>query len=433
MDFDELDIIEDARELARGPRVYAFSDLHCDHKANLDLLRGLPVRSRDILIVAGDISHQIPILTETLTVLKSKFREVFFCPGNHDLWLDKADGCADSLTKLKLVEDVCARLGVRTKQAEIDGVLFVPLYSWYEPAFDAEPDVTGVDADHFPPPEKALGDFMRCRWPAGLSGSDASLAKHFDEMNEEFHPAVSSKPVISFSHFLPRPELLPEKRALAYPPLAKVVGSAPLRQRVERLVGEASQHVCHIFGHTHYGWSQTLDGVRYLQAAIASPSEWSKRGFALELKKVPQVERRKASDGGLQAFSSCSSLSTMASWSDEDEGRSGPEHGEPALVYDPELVSEKCPGIPQYSALWSDHYESYGRDAHCPRARLWLYRNGRGDEAVRTAVKTLLLEGQQVTDAAVDAQLKLLGPKQASTPALHRGAVARSWGTARAA
>jgi Icc-related predicted phosphoesterase len=55
-------------------------------------------------------------------------------------------------------------------------------------------------------------------------------------------------------------ELMPEKRYLFFPNLSKVVGSTPLQERVEALRPDI-----HLFGHTHFGWDQTIDGVRYMQ------------------------------------------------------------------------------------------------------------------------------------------------------------------------
>ena len=52
-------------------------------------------------------------------------------------------------------------------------------------------------------------------------------------------------PVVSFSHFLPRPDLLPEKRMLYHPNLAKAAGSDYLEARVRRL-----RPLAHVFGHT---------------------------------------------------------------------------------------------------------------------------------------------------------------------------------------
>ena len=33
----------------------------------------------------------------------------------------------------------------------------------------------------------------------------------------------------------------------------------------------------HVFGHTHFGWDHTLDGIRYIQAPVSYPNEWKQR------------------------------------------------------------------------------------------------------------------------------------------------------------
>ena len=50
--------------------------------------------------------------------------------------------------------------------------------------------------------------------------------------------------------------LLPEKRYLFYPNLAKAAGSAPLARRIQAL-----QPDIHIFGHTHFSWDTQLHGA----------------------------------------------------------------------------------------------------------------------------------------------------------------------------
>ena len=75
--------------------------------------------------------------------------------------------------------------------------------------------------------------------------------------------------VISFSHFVPRRELIPEKRFLAHGGLIpKISGSDYLYKQIQRL-----QPDVHIFGHTHIPIDITLDGVRYVQWALGGPRE----------------------------------------------------------------------------------------------------------------------------------------------------------------
>ena len=69
-----------------------------------------------------------------------------------------------------------------------------------------------------------------------------------------------SDTVISFSHYLPRQDLCPEKRFLLEPMLTRVIGSIPLEKQIRRL----RPHL-HVFGHTHIPIDLEVDGIRYVQ------------------------------------------------------------------------------------------------------------------------------------------------------------------------
>ena len=43
-------------------RIFAISDLHTDYEANMEFVESLPPRPEDVLIVAGDVSDDIPRL-----------------------------------------------------------------------------------------------------------------------------------------------------------------------------------------------------------------------------------------------------------------------------------------------------------------------------------------------------------------------------------
>eukprot|EP00747_Dinoflagellata_sp_TGD_P120576 gnl/TRDRNA2_/TRDRNA2_173275_c2_seq8.p1 gnl/TRDRNA2_/TRDRNA2_173275_c2~~gnl/TRDRNA2_/TRDRNA2_173275_c2_seq8.p1 ORF type:complete len:540 (+),score=113.69 gnl/TRDRNA2_/TRDRNA2_173275_c2_seq8:109-1728(+) len=352
------------------PRIWAVSDIHTDYDENLQRLKALSSYRNDILLLAGDVSHKPNRLRETLQVLREKFAEVFFCPGNHDLWLspgtkrkpEEADNCADSLEKLALVERICAEEKVRTKPACVGGVVVVPMLSWYEAGFDTDPDIPDPE---ILPVEKQGTDFVACKWPDGLSPMDGSLARHFDSLNSDEIPeeAAGGAPVVSFSHFLPRRELLPEKRFLFYPNLPKMVGSMSLGERVERL----SPRV-HVFGHTHYGWSAELDGTTYVQAAVAYPQERTSRGFSLAL-------------------------------TDPDGVQASP----PALVFD----GSAEPGrIPAYSAFWSGYYTKHPR---CPSDLRWIYGEKRTGKDVLPALRAVVASGAPVDLEAILRNMLLPG------------------------
>jgi len=258
----------------------------------------LGAHAHDALIVAGDVSDDLEVLERTLAELRSRFAHVFFCPGNHELWSETAASrrahppAANSLEKLDRLLQLCARLGVHTGPLRVGAgpgatpVLVVPLLSWHEEAFDTEPALSTLEV---PRAQLVMKDFVACKWPPGLPAQD--VARVLDARNEaEWQRAGcdvaamvraargAGEPVVSFSHFLPRLELCPEKRFLFFPNLVKAVGSRWLGARVAALAPDL-----HVFGHTHFGCDATLDGVRYVQASLSYPQEREQRMSTIAL------------------------------------------------------------------------------------------------------------------------------------------------------
>uniref|UniRef100_A0A061RPM6 Metallo-dependent protein n=1 Tax=Tetraselmis sp. GSL018 TaxID=582737 RepID=A0A061RPM6_9CHLO len=132
-------------------RVLALSDVHTDHKQNQQWVEELSSTDflHDVLVVAGDISDQLHQLRATLISLREKFLEVFFCPGNHDLWHkrdERLNGVvsAHSIDRLQGLLQLCCEIGVKTEPAEVNGVWICPIFSWYHSDFDREPDIPGA-------------------------------------------------------------------------------------------------------------------------------------------------------------------------------------------------------------------------------------------------------------------------------------------------
>jgi hypothetical protein len=228
-------------------RIYAVSDLHADILENRRLLERIPVGEHggDTLIVAGDVGTALPLIADVLGGLRERFAELFFVPGNHELWVRAGE--PDSLEKFHAVLAVCATVGVRTAPARVGGAWVVPLFSWYDAAFDVRGE---ADRDSL----EAWSDNYLCRWPAG-----PPPAERFRDLNAP-HLRAFDAPVVSFSHFVPRPELLPPVRWLRFKGLPLVAGSVG----IDRQLRAAGARV-HVYGHTHIPDDRVLDGVRYLQ------------------------------------------------------------------------------------------------------------------------------------------------------------------------
>src|SRR5215469_17265255 len=169
--------------------IYCASDLHCDFAENWSLLEGLPAGKyeQDALIVAGDVADRIDRIERTLELLRSRFRQVFYTPGNHELWV-RGDW-RNSIEKLERLFDLCDKLDVKTRPGLVDGHWVVPLLSWYDESFngDSPSDRSTLDA---------WGDFRFCRWPEGM----ARPSDYFLELNKPVLK-VYDRPVITFSHF----------------------------------------------------------------------------------------------------------------------------------------------------------------------------------------------------------------------------------------
>jgi len=240
-------------------RLFATSDLHTDYKENFRWLQELSDTEYrdDVLIVAGDVSDRMEVICETLLLLRSKFRKLLFTPGNHELWVRNSQ--INSLEKFQLILNLCDELGIATQPLRLENFWVVPLFSWYDGIFEPE--------------MKAWADFHFCKWPEDI----APLSDYFLGLNES-HLKPYDAPVITFSHFLPRSELLPPKEYLRISWLGNVSVCAALDSQIRQL--NSTVHVC---GHTHTTFDRMIGGVRYVQNAVRYPKERRTPSFPIKL------------------------------------------------------------------------------------------------------------------------------------------------------
>ena len=236
-------------------RVFALSDLHADHASNFEWLGNLSAWDyrEDVLILAGDITDSLQRLDECFRLLVARFARVLFVPGNHELWVVRDKGMRDSFEKFESVGAHARECGVSMQPFTAGDVSIVPLLGWYDFSFQ-------------PPSEELLerwSDFRACRWNV----SDAAVTAHFLKMNE---PALELKnrTLISFSHFLPRidlmPPQIPPRQRLVYP----VLGTHALERQIRHLGSSI-----HVYGHSHVNRRVQKDGVLYVNNAFGYPHE----------------------------------------------------------------------------------------------------------------------------------------------------------------
>lgn len=132
-------------------------------------------------------------------------------------------------------------------------------------------------------------DNHMCKWPAVPMGD--SIASAFTDMNKRIVLAKYDAPVISFSHFLPRKDLIKAeeqdveevnkvrtRNKLGDVPkfqggvpgfnFTRYAGCVTLEKQIRQL-GSA----VHVFGHQHRNRDRTVDGVRYVSHCLGQPRE----------------------------------------------------------------------------------------------------------------------------------------------------------------
>ena len=260
-------------------QVYAISDVHADYRDNLWQLEQLPRHSygADALILAGDVSHKPEVLRRTFEIFLERFCHVFFVPGNHELWAGRGQH-ASSVEKFQEVLRLCESMGVRTGPGVIgtgtDQVCVVPLFSWYTRPGEGS-DSLYRERPTQGPSESVWADDYLVKWPRT---ADFQAVQYFLDLNARRVSALYPVSRVSFSHFLPRQDLmfaapgdapyaaLDPARAMFN--FSAVAGSTLIDQQIRQLGSRV-----HVYGHQHRNRRRYYDGVWYVSNCLGYPDE----------------------------------------------------------------------------------------------------------------------------------------------------------------
>jgi predicted phosphodiesterase len=267
-------------------QVYAISDLHTDFRDNFAQLEQLSRHSyhADALIVAGDVSHAPEVLRRTFQLFLERFRTVFFVPGNHELWT-RGGNSSDSIHKFETILRLCESMGVRTGPEVLgsgeDRVCVVPLFSWYTRPEEGG-DSLYRERPNQQPTESVWADDYLVKWPRG---EDFRPLQYFLDLNAARVSAEYPAERISFSHFLPRQDVMfPAPGETPYAPMdparaafnfSAVAGSTLIDQQVRQLGSRV-----HVYGHQHRNRRRFYDGIWYVSNCLGYPEE--RRGRVIE-------------------------------------------------------------------------------------------------------------------------------------------------------
>ena len=242
-------------------KVFAISDIHVDYMENLDWLNNLSKFDfkNDILMVGGDVTDNITLFERAMTELRSRFNEVLFVPGNHDLWVLR-NPIKDSLRKFELLKTITQNCGIRMEPFCFNSILIVPLFGWYDYSFGQPTNET----------YEVWMDHNTCKWPNNWQ--EDRITNHFISMNEprlKIHNRDQLTKIISFSHFLPRIDLLPFYIPLSKRYLNPVLGTSLLEKQIRDLNSDI-----HVYGHSHVNMEIRKEQTLYINNAFGYPYEF---------------------------------------------------------------------------------------------------------------------------------------------------------------
>lgn len=268
--------------MSRPQRLWAISDIHIDSNKNHQLLLNLcdEAYQYDMLIIAGDASDNLNKLMVFLKAMQQKFHTVAFVPGNHELWLRKQD-FQDSIDKFEAILGGCRSLGIGVGPIRFgyndDVVWVVPLFSWYEGPEAGDTSLFSEKKGVKDETKNMWRDYFLTCWPQNIQ---KSVSDYFLSLNTNNLSITFDAPVISFSHFLPRSELIfrqadrkPAANLNTTDPhpefnFSRVAGSWRLDAQIRSLGSKI-----HIYGHQHRNRTRQIDGVTYLSHCLGYPAE----------------------------------------------------------------------------------------------------------------------------------------------------------------
>ncbi|GAO11447.1 hypothetical protein TPA0598_08_03580 [Streptomyces lydicamycinicus] len=262
-------------------RLVAVSDLHVRYKENRDIVEGLrPESDDDWLLVAGDVGEFVSDIRWALSLLSSRFAQVVWVPGNHELWTPAQDPVQlRGVERYEHLVDICRELGVLTPEDPYpvwEGaggpVVIAPLFLLYDYTFRqpgttskkealARAEKAGVVCtdEHFLHPDPYPSREAWCR--ARVAETEARLAAVPEEL-----------PTVLVNHW---PVVREPTRPLWYPDFALWCGTEATADWPRRFRAAAV-----VYGHLHIPRLLTLDGVPHQEVSLGYPREWQRRAAA---------------------------------------------------------------------------------------------------------------------------------------------------------
>jgi hypothetical protein len=255
-------------------KLYAISDLHLGYEVNRQALLDVASRPDDWLILAGDVGETAAHLELAFRMLKPRFRQLIWVPGNHELWtLPTEKGAARGRFRYEELVGLCRSYGVLTPEdpypiVRIGGcdTRIAPLFLLYDYSFR--------------PPEIPRERAIEWAGEGGVVCSDEILL-HPDPYSGvvewcETRCALSEHrlklwrndlPTVLVSHFPLREDLVRIPRIPRFSLWCGTKRTEDWHLRFNAVVV--------VSGHLHVRSTSYRDGVRFEEVSLGYPRQWT--------------------------------------------------------------------------------------------------------------------------------------------------------------
>lgn len=267
-------------------KLYAIADLHLSYKQNREALADLRPHASDSLIICGDVGEKIEHLQEAFGVTTKLFKQVFWVPGNHELYTlpgqrNQTDGLDDDPLNKELRGEFkyleCVRVaneyGVITPEDEYvkwegEGgpCIICPLFTLYDYSF--RPDhVSREGALDWAMEENIVATDEALLHPDPYESRDR-WCEELVAKTEERLMLTSSRgiPLVLVNHW----------------PLREDTITIPQIPRFSLWCGTKKTEEWHtrfnakvvVTGHLHVRRTDWRDGVRFEEVSLGYPKQW---------------------------------------------------------------------------------------------------------------------------------------------------------------
>ncbi|KIW24517.1 uncharacterized protein PV07_10228 [Cladophialophora immunda] len=267
-------------------KLYAISDLHLSYKHNREALYELRPHLEDSLIICGDVGEKIEHLHEAFKLTTKLFKQVFWVPGNHELYTlpghrNRGEGHEEDALDEELRGDFkyqeCLRVaneyGVITPEDEYvkwegEGgpCIICPMFTLYDYSFRPD-DVSREDALEWAMEENIVATDEALLHPDPYESRD-QWCQDLVSKAEERLEATSQRgiPLVLVNHW----------------PLRQDTITIPMIPRFSLWCGTKKTEDWHrrfnakvvVTGHLHVRRTDWRDGVRFEEVSLGYPKQW---------------------------------------------------------------------------------------------------------------------------------------------------------------